>query len=370
MNKEKRKGFFKAVTACTLTAAMLLSGGCGKQKEEKSKIAVITKQKLSFWSDVQMGAEDACNELGFELLYSVADGDNDYVSQEAAIQHAIKEHAAAIVIAPNGKTELNSAFEQAEKNGIKIININSRADYPGVISLIRSSDTEGGSVAARHAVEILRKNDENLTKLKNIAIIGHTASTAEDRISGFVDSFTNLASSAIAPDVMVENDQNPEKLAAAKQEKIEAYKKGIIKGTPCAKRDAAEEEAMKILTNSANEISVIFGTNTNTTLGICDAISELGLEDDIVVIGFNSDEEELGYIRTGVLDGTVVQNPYMMGYVGVRYAKRSLQGDNVPSILDTGTVYVDQTNLNTDFIQLLIYPRGKNDEDGNTEVGK
>ena len=367
MNKKNRRAVFRPIAACTLSAAMLLAGGCGNKgaqggpggpnAQQGGTIFVIAKQPLSFWDDVRKGAEDAGEELGYDIVYREATGDNDYSSQEADIQDAIKKKAKAIVIAPNGKTELNSAFEQAEKAGIKIININSKADYDGVLSFIRCSDNESGSVAARNAIKILRGDSMEITGLKNIAIIGHTASTAEERISGFINTFTDQAADAIAPTEMTEN--NGEKVEENKKAKIEAYKKGIIKGDPCAKKDAAKEEALEILQNNPGNISVFFGTNTNTTLGICEAVEELELQNEVVVIGFNSDEQELAYIRNGVLDGTVIQNPYMMGYVGVRYAKKAITGDNVPLRMDTGAVFVSTKNINDEFVNLMIYPDGK-----------
>lgn len=359
MNKKNRRGVFKAIAACTLSAAMLLSGGCGSKgsqggpnAQQGGTICVITKQHLSFWDDVKKGAEDAGEEFGYDIVYSEATNDNDYSSQEAAIYDAIKKKAKAIVIAPNGKTELNKAFEDAEKAGIKIININSKADYEGVASFIRCSDYESGSVAARNAITLLQVKDPELAGLKNIAIIPSTAATSEERVAGFIDSFTSQASDAIAPIDMAET--NEKKVKEARDAKIDAYKKGVIKGAECSKEGAAKEEAMKILQNNQGNISVMFGTNTNTTLGICEAIEELELENEVVVVGFNSDEKELAYIKTHVLDGTVIQNPYMMGYVGVRYAKRAINGDSVPSRMDTGAVFVNAENINDDFVQLMI----------------
>ena len=372
MNKKNRRGVFRAFTACTLSAFMLLSSGCGSSSgnpnaDEGGTIYVIGKQQLSFWDDVKKGAEDAGEEFGYDIVYRVASGDNDYSSQEADIIDAIRKKAKAIVIAPNGKTELNDVLKQAEDSGIKLIYINSRADYNPALSLVRCSDIESGSVAARNAIDLLKVDDPELKGLKNVAIIGHTAATAEDRISGFIDTFTNQAKDAIAPITSTEN--NEAKVESNRDAQVEAYKKGIIRGTQCAKRDKAKEEATKILEAHEGEISVIFGTNTNTTLGICDAVRDLDIPDsDIVVVGFNSDEEEVGYINSGLLDGTVVQNPYMMGYVGVRYAKKAISGDNLPTRLETGAVFVSQENINRDFVQLMLYPE-KADEIANGGEG-
>lgn len=350
MNK-KRKSILRTLAACSLSAAMLVSSGCGKAGEPKQKIAVIGKQQLSFWDDVKKGAMDAGNELGYDIIYTVAENDNDYTSQVADIKNAILQDAKAIVIAPNSETELNDALAEAESKGIKIININSRAKYDGVTSLVFTDDQEGGALAARSAVKIFKKDGRDFDKLGKVAVIGHTAATADGRIEGF----KSVIASQVVRNSPSSAGLDDEKLGA----KIGAFHDSIIEGERCGTQEAAKEEALKVLRRYGNTISLMYGTNTVTTLGICDAVSELDLSQDIVVVGFNSDEKELSYIKTGVLNGTVVQNPYIMGYVGVRYAKRVLDGTNVPVELDTGSVFVDAGNMNDDYIQLALYPKGK-----------
>ena len=100
----------------------------------------------------------------------------------------------------------------------------------------------------------------------------------------------------------------------------------------------------------------MYATNTNTTLGVCQAIEELDKANDVIVVGFNSDEQELKYVRTGVLDGTIIQNPYSMGYIGTRYAILASQGDGVAGSVDTGVTWISAKNINDDDIQLLLYP--------------
>ena len=79
MNKKNRRGVFRAIAACTLSAAMLLSGGCGSKGAQRGPggpnaqqggtIFVITKQSLSFWDDVKKGAEDAGEEFGYDIVF-------------------------------------------------------------------------------------------------------------------------------------------------------------------------------------------------------------------------------------------------------------------------------------------------------------
>ncbi|WP_028513979.1 sugar ABC transporter substrate-binding protein [Ruminococcus flavefaciens] len=450
MNKKKRSAF-KSVAAGLLAAAMLVTGGCGQKQTgppgsqgSGGTIAVITKQQLSFWDDVKKGAQDACDEFGYDMVYTVADGDNDYVSQIAAINDAINKKAKAIVIAPNSEKDLNEALTKAIDSGIKVVVINSEIDpsmYSMLASRIGSSESDGGTVAAKNAVAAYKNKGGDLASIGKIGIVGHTAGTAENRIKGFTDRLTRNIANAKGIEVPEENPyaalaaaaqgaagaqggppagvdgaaqagaqggppagvdgaaqagaqgaqaaaqgnaqagdnaaqaaevneenltelEKAERVVAQHEAEVKAdgerqlaqIKKSFVQTERCARVEEAKEETKKLLGTDGNGFSILFATNTNTTLGVCAAVEELGLSGKITIVGYNSDEEELAYIRRGVLDGVILQNPYIIGYVGVRYAKQHVQGGGTAPQLDTGVTFVNAGNMNDDYIQLLLYP--------------
>ena len=374
MNRSTKSRIFRTFALCAVSAAMLLPGSCGKHKTEVTKIAVITKQDISFWHDVKNGAEDAGDELGVAILYNEGSshdyptGDNDYATQIEYINNAISEKVDAIVIAPNGVTELDDALAKADAAGIKIININSRANYEGVLSCVSSSDLDGGAVAARYAGTAILQGDTLRSIFANdgtfadvqkvgtgsIGIIGHTAATADNRIKGFKSGCVTAISNIMASDGINFADAMGE--GVTQEDILKFFDAFYVEGDRCATIDASYEEAKKLLGTDGKNLKCIFATNTNTTIGVCKAVEELGLSESIYVIGFNSDEQELDYLRTGVLDGTVIQNPYNIGYVGVSYAKRAIDDTKLPLSLDTGVTYVTANNMNDEYIQLLLYP--------------
>ena len=446
MNRNKKNGVFRTVAACTLSAAMLLSGGCGPQGGPPSgqggppggKIAVITKQPIAFWDDVKLGAMDAGQELGYQIIYNVAEGDNDYASQVDYIKQAINAGVSAIVIAPNSQTDLNDVLQQAVDKGIKIIAINSNVVSPDstkplTLSLINSSDFDGGVAAARNVIKGWREKGKDVADIKKIGIIGSTASTSDMRILGFTDTlkrsigrtrgveFEELNMMAVimggagaamgggapggegdwggapdgsaaegagcgapdgaaaggdaaaygAPDgAAAGEEQNTEELTAAELELLAKQKEkdaaderirqdimmSFVQSEPCSKRKEAKEQALKLLGSDGNGFSVLFGTNTNATLGICDAINELGLSGKVFGVGFNTDDEIISNIKNGVLYGTVVQNPYVMGYVGVKYATGAIRGEQLTNHLNIGVSFVKADNMNDDFIKLILDP--------------
>ena len=47
------------------------------------------------------------------------------------------------------------------------------------------------------------------------------------------------------------------------------------------------------------------------------ALNEKSLGAKMCVVAFDTSDQEVGFVRSGALDGLIVQNPFMMGYAGV-----------------------------------------------------
>ena len=74
---------------------------------------------------------------------------------------------------------------------------------------------------------------------------------------------------------------------------------------------------------------------------------EYGL-DDLVLVGYDDQEETLKYIRDGVIYGVIVQDPYTMGYLGVKNLYDYLTNGKVENEhVDTGTITVTLDNIDT-----------------------
>ena len=90
--------------------------------------------------------------------------------------------------------------------------------------------------------------------------------------------------------------------------------------------------------------------------GVAQSIQENKVQNRIVAVGFDSDPQEISAVKSGTLQGIVVQNPYFFGYQGVVAAAMSAQGRFAPPSLDPGAVLVDLSNMNTAAVQKLLNP--------------
>jgi ribose transport system substrate-binding protein len=58
-----------------------------------------------------------------------------------------------------------------------------------------------------------------------------------------------------------------------------------------------------------------------------------------------------------VIQALVVQDPFKMGYEGVRLAIEAIQGKQVDKRVDTGVTLVTMDNFNDPAIQELLFPQ-------------
>jgi ribose transport system substrate-binding protein len=76
----------------------------------------------------------------------------------------------------------------------------------------------------------------------------------------------------------------------------------------------------------------------------------------VSVVGFDNAPRELAYLEEGILEATVVQRPYNMGYMAVRTAVEYLKGHKIEPVIDTGSVLITAENMFKREYQELLFP--------------
>ncbi len=407
----KRKRLFHRIAACCMSLVLTASlTACGSSDRKIAgvvagmdlKVAVIGQSEgIQFWDYVRDGAVQAGEEFGYNVNYVNASAITDVEGQIQLVRDAINDGVNAIVVAPNDQDALNDVLRDALDAGIHVLTIDADVTFGGRESYIGTQNFAGGAMAARQAAQFLT------TEKDKAAIIGHSdkASSAQERVEGFRTVLTTIINQMNAAKLQAQADmaaahgantqtdegnadenQNagapegagaeqggaPEGAGAqqggapagagAQQGGAPSASKDIPQLNPIASlqycdgdADIAKQQARELLSENEN-IKVIYTTNERSTIGVCEAVEELGLSGQVQVIGFNSNSSEINYIKSGTLTGTIIQNPYNMGYLGVFYAGKLAAGESVSKAVDTGVTYVNAENLNNDEIQLMLDP--------------
>ena len=319
-----RKGLMKKILCVGIAAATAAAAsGCAKQ-ETVSTISVITKtQNLEFWDVVNNGSVSAGEELGYNIVCEAPESEVQIGVQIDLIENAVKNGSKAIVIAPINGVDLNDALKTAENKGVKVVTIDTKTADDS-FSYVGSDNYSAGAIAGREA----RKLIDASGKIGVIALSEDSPSSSS-RVEGFKSELETVDGD-IEVSVVDIKYCNSDK-ATAKQQALE-----LISAYP--------------------DIEMIYGVNQNSTIGICEAVAEKGLSASVDVVGFNASEEEIEYIKKGVLKGTIIQNPFNMGYLGVRNAVKLIDGESIPLVTDTGVTYISMDNLEDESVQQLLYP--------------
>jgi ribose transport system substrate-binding protein len=76
----------------------------------------------------------------------------------------------------------------------------------------------------------------------------------------------------------------------------------------------------------------------------------------VKMIGFDAGSQSVLDLKNGDVQALVVQNPMLMGYLGVMTLVKHLHGEKVEKRIDTGVALVTPDNMNQPEIQELLHP--------------
>src|SRR5260221_654959 len=103
----------------------------------------------------------------------------------------------------------------------------------------------------------------------------------------------------------------------------------------------------------------VFASNLIMAQGAGQAIAENKAADKIKLIGFDSDDKLIGFLKDGTIAALVVQDPYRMGYDGVKTALAASKGEQVPANVDTGANLITKENMDQPRQHELLFPKVK-----------
>ena len=102
----------------------------------------------------------------------------------------------------------------------------------------------------------------------------------------------------------------------------------------------------------------IFATFNRGALGAAQAIVSKGKAGEIKMVAFDADADEIKLLEDGTIDALVVQQPYEMGKIGIEYAVKALDGEEVPKTVAPEVVIATKDNMNDEAIHKVLYPKG------------
>jgi ribose transport system substrate-binding protein len=126
--------------------------------------------------------------------------------------------------------------------------------------------------------------------------------------------------------------------------------------------ESAAKKAENILAplktaNGSLSIDGIFTPNESTTFGMLRVLQDEKLAGKVRFVGFDSSPKLVEGLKAGQIDGLVLQDPYKMGYLGVKTMILSLQGKKFDAKVDTGATMATPQNMDKEPVKSLLTPK-------------
>jgi ribose transport system substrate-binding protein len=314
-----RKWLLAVVALLTLAA---LVAGCGQRQSDKPYIPVISKGfQHQFWQAVKQGAEKAAQDFDVEITFEGPESEAMVDKQLEMFQTALDKNPDAICLAALDSKALIPLLEKAKEAGIPVIGFDSGVDSDIPLSTAATDNIAAAALAADKMAEMIDDAGE-------VAVIVHdqTSRTGIDRRDGFVNRMKEAHPNVTIVDIQYGGGDHLKSTDLAK---------AIIQAHP--------------------NLKGFFGANEGSIIGVLNAVKELGKEGQIVVIGYDSGQQQMDAIRSGAEAGAITQDPIGIGYKCVEAAVKALNGETLPTTIDTGFHWYDQTNIDSPEIAPLLY---------------
>ena len=310
------------------TAAIIAAGLAAHPAAAAETIPIIVKDTTSFyWQIVLAGARKAGKEFGVSVPELGAQAESDINGQISILENAAAGAPAAIVIAPTEFKALGRPITDAAKS-VKIVGIDSAADSKAFTSFLTTDNVQGGRVAADAlAAAITEKYGKAEGDVALITALPGVGSL-DQRAKGFKEQI------------------------AAKYPGLKLVADKVA--------DGQATTGLNIMTDliTANpNLRGVFASNLIMAQGAGQAVAENKAQDKIKLIGFDSDDKLVKFLSDGVIAGLIVQDPFRMGYDGIKTALAASKGEKVETFVDTGANLITKANMKEPRAQELLNPK-------------
>jgi ribose transport system substrate-binding protein len=317
-----------------LAVGLLAVGGflvCGCDKKSESHpganrgagqltIAVIPKGTThAFWQSLRAGADAAGGELGCKIIWTGPEREGDRERQIQIVEDFTVQRVDGMVLAPLDSRALVPSVEKLADRKIPCVIVDSGVETERYAAFAATDNYQGGVLAARRMGELLGGQGKVLVLRY---AIGSASTVAREK--GFIDT--------------IEKEFPGIKIVETK------YGLDTV--------ETALQAAEDLLTRN-RDVQGFFACNESTSLGALRALQSQK-RSEIKLVGFDSAPALLTALRAGQIEALVVQNPYKMGYEGVKAVVAAIRAQPLTKRMDTGVAVVTRSNLDDPKVKELL----------------
>ena len=235
-------------------------------------VAIITVDPSNpYWKAEIDTAQATAEALGYDTTIDAHNNDPD--QQNQFIDGAISKGAVAIILDPAGADESVGAVQKATDAGIPVFLVNAEISEQGIAkSQIVSNNAQGATLGAQEWAD------------------------AMGGAGTYVELFGNPT------------DNNARVRSDAYAEVLSQFPDLTEVGEETANWDRTQgKDKMEILLSAHPDITGVISGNDEMALGAIQALKDAGRLDDVLVLGFDGNQDAVNAVKAGEMVATVLQ---------------------------------------------------------------
>ena len=295
-------------------------GLTGTAMAQETYIPLVSKGfQHQFWQAVKSGAEQAAKDYKVQVSFEGPETEAMVDKQIDMLSAALAKNPKAIGFAALDSKAAIPLLKKAQAAKIPVVAFDSGVDSDIPVTTATTDNRAAAALAADKMAALVGDEGE-------VAVVAHdqTSRTGIDRVEGFTERMK-----AAHPKVKVVSVQ----YGGGDHLKSTEITKSILQGNP--------------------KIKGMFGANEGSAIGVVNGAKELKRK--IIIIGYDSGKQQKEAIQSGAMAGAITQNPVGIGYKTVEAAVKTLKGEAVPKVIDTGFYWYDKSNMADPKIAAVLY---------------
>lgn len=285
-----------------------------RQKEHSTKFgAVYMTLNNPFYTIINEEMRTQIESHGDVLLSRNPHLDEEEQSKE--IQELVEQGIKVLFINPIDSGNIAGALEKAKAAGVSVVAIDTNVARTDLVdSTVVSDNYMAGVQCAKHLLENKSSG--------RVAILTHAkATSAQNRIRGFIETL---------------------------KDKPEFQ---IVDQADCLGQLELAMPAMEEMLKRHPDIDVVMALNDPSALGAMAALKNAGRLSDTMIYGVDGTPEAMEMIESGLMTGTVSQEPKKIARLAVNEAYKILEKKDVDKIIMIPTVLHMKGSVSPEWIK-------------------
>jgi len=311
-----------AVLALAAAGCGSSSSGAASSTSPKTMELIVGTKSDDFYVTMECGAEAEAKKLGVKLTVN-GPASFSIPEQKPLIDTVAVTKPDALIVAPTDSAALDPDLLRVQREGTKIIFVDTSASDQSIgLSRISSDNAAGGKLAADTLGSLLGGKG-------TVAVISVAkgVSTTDARIAGFQ---AEMAAKFPGIKLLPEQNDDADSVGTAT-----SFIEGDITANP--------------------GLNGAFAANVITAEGAASGIAHAGKTGKVKLATFDADATQMTMMHAGTIQLAIAQEPALEGADGVEQALNAIEGKPVTKNIATPLIAVTSSNMNSSMIKPYIY---------------